>query len=119
MILISGNHRKPQLSKFCQLHGEDTQRQSIRDTFRLVSKRDESVCNFLKGGLLIEESDNRPIERHDAMLYFVFYVDFSDSELGIEDIIQAGLMGAAVPAVSAVKNVNLPEIPKKYFVTSV
>lgn len=30
---------------------EDTQQQIIRETFHLVSKRDENVCNFLEGGL--------------------------------------------------------------------
>ncbi|XP_045675571.1 AP-3 complex subunit sigma-1-like [Phyllostomus hastatus] len=111
-ILIFSNHRKPQLSKFHQLYGGDTQQQIIRDIFHLVSKRDASVCNFLKRGLLIGESDNKLIDRHYAMLYFVFCVDFPDSELGIGAIIQAGLTGAPARAASAVKNVNLPEIPR-------
>lgn len=33
------------------LQSEDTQQQIIRETFHLVSKRDENVCNFLEGGL--------------------------------------------------------------------
>jgi hypothetical protein len=30
---------------------EDTEQQIIRETFHLVSKRDENVCNFLEGGM--------------------------------------------------------------------
>uniref|UniRef100_A0A8C0USF9 Adaptor related protein complex 3 subunit sigma 1 n=1 Tax=Cyanistes caeruleus TaxID=156563 RepID=A0A8C0USF9_CYACU len=67
---------------------EDTQQQIIRETFHLVSKRDENVCNFLEGGLLIGGSDNKLIYRHYATLYFVFCVDSSESELGILDLIQ-------------------------------
>ncbi|XP_062368770.1 AP-3 complex subunit sigma-1 isoform X6 [Cinclus cinclus] len=111
-ILIFNNHGKPRLSKFYQRYSEDTQQQIIRETFHLVSKRDENVCNFLEGGLLIGGSDNKLIYRHYATLYFVFCVDSSESELGILDLIQAGLAGAPARAVSAVKNMNLPEIPR-------
>eukprot|EP00795_Rhopilema_esculentum_P009556 gene9556-17304_t len=62
--------------------------QVIRETFHLVSKRDDSVCNFLEGGSLIGGSDFRLIYRHYATLYFVFCVDSSESELGILDLIQ-------------------------------
>ncbi|KAM9331155.1 AP-3 complex subunit sigma-1 isoform 2-T2 [Gastrophryne carolinensis] len=111
-ILIFNNHGKPRLCKFYQHYSEDTQQQIIRETFHLVSKRDENVCNFLEGGLLIGGSDNKLIYRHYATLYFVFCVDSSESELGILDLIQAGLAGAPARAVSAVKNMNLPEIPR-------
>ncbi|XP_055489143.1 uncharacterized protein LOC129695819 isoform X2 [Leucoraja erinacea] len=67
---------------------EDTQQQIIRETFHLVSKRDENVCNFLEGGMLIGGADNKLIYRHYATLYFVFCVDSSESELGILDLIQ-------------------------------
>lgn len=33
------------------LQSEDTEQQIIRETFHLVSKRDENVCNFLEGGM--------------------------------------------------------------------
>lgn len=39
---------------FClssSLQNEDTEQQIIRETFHLVSKRDENVCNFLEGGM--------------------------------------------------------------------
>ncbi|XP_040839465.1 AP-3 complex subunit sigma-1-like isoform X2 [Ochotona curzoniae] len=133
-ILIFNNHGKLRLSKFHQPYSEDTQQQIIRETFHLVSKRDENVYNLLEGGLLIGGSYNKPIYRHYATLYFVFCVDSSESELGILDLIQvfmetldkcfenvcelglifhvdkAGLAGAPARAVSAVKNMNLPEI---------
>ena len=171
-ILIFNNHGKPRLSKFYQPYSEDTQQQIIRETFHLVSKRDENVCNFLEGGSLIRWSDNKLIYRHYATLSFVFCENSSESELVILDLIQlfvetldkcfenvceldlifhvdnvhnifaemvmgrmvletnmneivthtdaqtkleksvAGLAGAPARAVSAVKNTNLPEIPR-------
>ncbi|XP_072440274.1 AP-3 complex subunit sigma-1 isoform X4 [Chiloscyllium punctatum] len=87
-ILIFNNHGKPRLSKFYERYSEDTQQQIIRETFHLVSKRDENVCNFLEGGMLIGGADNKLIYRHYATLYFVFCVDSSESELGILDLIQ-------------------------------
>uniref|UniRef100_A0A8C2X8J4 Adaptor related protein complex 3 subunit sigma 1 n=1 Tax=Cyclopterus lumpus TaxID=8103 RepID=A0A8C2X8J4_CYCLU len=147
-ILIFNNHGKPRLSKFYEHYSEDTEQQIIRETFHLVSKRDENVCNFLEGGMLIGGSDYRLIYRHYATLYFVFCVDSSESELGILDLIQvhnilaemvmggmvletnmneiitqvdsqnkmekseAGIAGAPARAVSAVKNMNLPEMPR-------
>ncbi|XP_023238385.1 AP-3 complex subunit sigma-2-like [Centruroides sculpturatus] len=67
---------------------EDMQQQILRETFQLVSKRDDNVCNFLEGGSLIGGSDYKLIYRHYATLYFVFCVDSSESELGILDLIQ-------------------------------
>ncbi|XP_013382470.1 AP-3 complex subunit sigma-1 isoform X2 [Lingula anatina] len=87
-VLVFNNHGKPRVSKFYQHFPEDTQQQIIRETFHLVSKRDDNVCNFLEGGTLIGGSDYRLIYRHYATLYFVFCVDSSESELGILDLIQ-------------------------------
>lgn len=66
-ILVFNNHGKPRLSKFYQyfvcnknltsstllndfFKAEDMQQQIIKETFQLVSKRDDNVCNFLEGG---------------------------------------------------------------------
>nr|CAH7728217.1 unnamed protein product [Callosobruchus chinensis] len=87
-ILVFNNHGKPRLSKFYQHFPEDMQQQIIKETFQLVSKRDDNVCNFLEGGSLIGGSDYKLIYRHYATLYFVFCVDSSESELGILDLIQ-------------------------------
>lgn len=112
-ILVFNNHGKPRLSKFYQyfvsvmtdstchcylllasvknvllFQNEDMQQQIIKETFQLVSKRDDNVCNFLEGGSLIGGSDYKLIYRHYATLYFVFCVDSSESELGILDLIQ-------------------------------
>uniref|UniRef100_A0A3Q1B936 AP complex mu/sigma subunit domain-containing protein n=1 Tax=Amphiprion ocellaris TaxID=80972 RepID=A0A3Q1B936_AMPOC len=87
-ILIFNNHGKPRLIRFYQYFAEDMQQQIIRETFHLVSKRDDNVCNFLEGGSLIGGSDYKLIYRHYATLYFVFCVDSSESELGILDLIQ-------------------------------
>lgn len=35
---------------FLKKKPEDLQQQIIKETFQLVSKRDENVCNFLEGG---------------------------------------------------------------------
>eukprot|EP00058_Branchiostoma_floridae_P022181 XP_002607671.1 hypothetical protein BRAFLDRAFT_82886 [Branchiostoma floridae] len=87
-IVVFNNHGKPRLIKFFQHYNEDMQQQIVRETFHLVSKRDENVCNFQEGGSLIGGSDYKIIYRHYATLYFVFCVDSSESELGILDLIQ-------------------------------
>lgn len=76
----------------------------------MVSKRDETSCNFLEGSRLAKihsladtehqlyslpplsklgSGEWRLIYRHYATLYFVFCVDSNESELGILDLIQA------------------------------
>lgn len=90
-ILVFNNHGKPRLSKFYTRYSEDEQQQIIRETFQLVSKREDNVCNFLEGGSLIGGSDYKLIYRHYATLFFVFCVDSSESELGILDLIQVGV----------------------------
>ncbi|NWX02572.1 AP3S2 protein, partial [Caloenas nicobarica] len=179
-ILVFNNHGKPRLVRFYQHLAEEVQQQIIRETFHLVLKRDDHICNFLECGLhlspclrsLFGGSDYKLIYRHYATLYFVFCVDSSESELGILDLIQVfvetldkcfenvceldlifhmdkvhhilqevviggmvletnmneivaqveaqsklekaegGLSAAPSRAVSAVKNINLPEIPR-------
>uniref|UniRef100_A0A3Q4BL20 AP complex mu/sigma subunit domain-containing protein n=1 Tax=Mola mola TaxID=94237 RepID=A0A3Q4BL20_MOLML len=170
-ILIFNNHGKPRLIRFYQYFAEDMQQQIIRETFHLVSKRDDNVCNFLEGGSLIGGSDYKLIYRHYATLYFVFCVDSNylfdcpnSSQVFVEtldkcfenvcelDLIfhmdkvhyilqevvmggmvletnmneivgqvelqnrmeksEGGLSAAPARAVSAVKNMNLPEIPR-------
>ncbi|XP_006932319.1 AP-3 complex subunit sigma-2 isoform X1 [Panthera pardus] len=147
-ILVFNNHGKPRLVRFYQRFPEEIQQQIVRETFHLVLKRDDNICNFLEGGSLIGGSDYKLIYRHYATLYFVFCVDSSESELGILDLIQVhyilqevvmggmvletnmneivaqieaqnrleksegGLSAAPARAVSAVKNINLPEIPR-------
>lgn len=76
------------MTKFFTHYSEDMQHQIIRETFHIVSRRDDNVCNFLEGGTLIGGSDFKIIYRHYATLYFVFCVDSSESELGILDLIQ-------------------------------
>jgi len=87
-ILVFNNSAKPRLIKFYEHYSEEIQQQIIRETYQLVSKRDENVCNFLEGGSLIGGNDYRLIYRHYATLYFIFCVDSSESELGILDLIQ-------------------------------
>ncbi|XP_066934596.1 AP-3 complex subunit sigma-2-like [Clytia hemisphaerica] len=87
-ILVFNNHGKPRLSKFFTHYSEEVQQQIIRESFHLVSRRDDNVCNFLEGGTALGGADSRLIYRHYATLYFVFCVDSSESELGILDLIQ-------------------------------
>jgi len=87
-ILVFNNHGKPRLIKFFNHYKEEVQQQIIRESFQLVSRRDDNVCNFLEGGTALGGADSRLIYRHYATLYFVFCVDSSESELGILDLIQ-------------------------------
>ncbi|XP_074773293.1 AP-3 complex subunit sigma-2 isoform X2 [Athene noctua] len=87
-ILVFNNHGKPRLVRFYQHLAEEVQQQIIRETFHLVLKRDDHICNFLECGSLFGGSDYKLIYRHYATLYFVFCVDSSESELGILDLIQ-------------------------------
>lgn len=88
-VLVFNNHGKPRVNQFYQYYTESEQQQIVRETFQLVSKREDHVCNFLEGaGSVIGGTDCKLIYRHYATLYFVFCVDSSESELGILDLIQ-------------------------------
>ncbi|WAQ96575.1 AP3S1-like protein [Mya arenaria] len=109
-ILVFNNHGKPRMSRFYQYYPEDMQQQIVRETFHLVSKRDDNVCNFLEGGTLIGGSDFKIIYRHYATLYFVFCVDSSESELGILDLIQVHYILAELVMGGMVLETNMTEI---------
>uniref|UniRef100_A0A673L1I3 Adaptor related protein complex 3 subunit sigma 2 n=1 Tax=Sinocyclocheilus rhinocerous TaxID=307959 RepID=A0A673L1I3_9TELE len=143
-ILIFNNHGKPRLIRFYQYFAEDMQQQIIRETFHLVSKRDDNVCSFLEGGSLIGGSDYKLIYRHYAKLPVglwleslrfccLFQVHYILQEVvmggmvletNMNEIVtqvelqnrmeksEGGLSAAPARAVSAVKNMNLPEIPR-------
>ncbi|KAF9208335.1 AP-3 complex subunit sigma-1 [Haplosporangium sp. Z 27] len=101
-VLIFNNHGNPRLTKFyqqivrtqiCDMNMElqqdiATQQALIKEIFSLISKRPDTVCNFLEGSQMLGGQDTRVIYRHYATLYFVFVVDESESELGILDLIQ-------------------------------
>ncbi|KAG0228535.1 hypothetical protein BGW41_003395 [Actinomortierella wolfii] len=87
-VLIFNNHGNPRLTKFYQSIDIATQQALIKEIFHLISKRPDTVCNFLEGSQLLGGQDTRVIYRHYATLYFVFVVDESESELGILDLIQ-------------------------------
>eukprot|EP00003_Mantamonas_plastica_P002371 TRINITY_DN1180_c0_g2_i11.p3 TRINITY_DN1180_c0_g2~~TRINITY_DN1180_c0_g2_i11.p3 ORF type:complete len:189 (-),score=63.94 TRINITY_DN1180_c0_g2_i11:28-594(-) len=87
-VLIINNQGKPRLDKFFEENLTDEAKADIiQETYLLVSKRGDNVCNFLDGGSCWEE-DTKLIYRHYATLYFIFCVDSSESELGILDLIQ-------------------------------
>eukprot|EP01126_Amoeba_proteus_P046945 TRINITY_DN5330_c0_g1_i5.p1 TRINITY_DN5330_c0_g1~~TRINITY_DN5330_c0_g1_i5.p1 ORF type:complete len:169 (+),score=27.14 TRINITY_DN5330_c0_g1_i5:98-604(+) len=86
-ILIINNYGKPRLINFYDMVGDEPKQQSIiREIFKLISKRGEHMCNFLEGGRQWGP-DTKIIYRQYATLYFVFWVDSSESELGILDLI--------------------------------
>ncbi|CAO3563718.1 unnamed protein product [Mortierella alpina] len=87
-VLIFNNHGNPRLTKFYQPIDIATQQALIKEIFNLISKRPDTVCNFLEGSQMLGGQDTRVIYRHYATLYFVFVVDESESELGILDLIQ-------------------------------
>ncbi|KAJ1963011.1 Sigma-adaptin 3A [Dipsacomyces acuminosporus] len=87
-VLIFNQLGKPRLVKFYEQLDTATQQQILREIHALVSKRPDTLCNFLEGSRQIGVSDSRIIYRHYATLYFVFVVDSSESELGILDLIQ-------------------------------
>jgi len=87
-ILVINNHGLPRLTKFYDQKIAFSQReQIIRDCFTQVSKRSDTVCNFLEGNNVWGEGV-KLIYRHYATLYFIFAVDAAESELGVLDLIQ-------------------------------
>ncbi|XP_054165886.1 AP-3 complex subunit sigma-1-like [Oppia nitens] len=87
-VLIFNHKGKPRLTKFYEHFAEDVQQKIIKETFQLVSTRDDHVCNVLHAGVLVDDSDFKLIYRHYATLYFVMCADTAESELGILDLIQ-------------------------------
>ena len=89
-VFIINNHGQPRAAKFYEQIPEAQQQQLIRDIFLLVSKRPDTVCNFLDGDQLSGAwgKGTKLIYRHYATLYFVFACENTESELGILDLIQ-------------------------------
>jgi len=86
-ILIVNNYGKPRLINFYDISGDEAKQQTIiREIFKLISKRGPHMCNFLEGGRQWGP-DTKIIYRQYATLYFIFWVDSSESELGILDLI--------------------------------
>ena len=56
---------------FILFQNESQQQQIIKETFQLVSKRDDNVCNFLEGGSLIGGSDYKLIYRYKPDLELI------------------------------------------------
>ena len=63
-------------------------------TYAVHAKVDvaDQTTSFISLSRLIGGADYRLIYRHYATLYFVFCVDSSESELGILDLIQVGIL---------------------------
>jgi AP-3 complex subunit sigma len=87
-ILVINNYGLPRLLKFYEIKDTALQQKLLQETFKLVSKRQSYMCNFIEGSTTSWGKDTKLIYRHYATLYFVFVVDDSESELGILDLIQ-------------------------------
>jgi len=87
VILVVNNHGQPRLLKFYEKIPFSSRESVVGECFNLVSKRSDSVCNFLEGSETFGK-DVKLIYRHYATLYFIFAVDEAESELGILDLIQ-------------------------------
>jgi len=64
------------------------QQKLLNETFKMVSKRQSYMCNFIEGAGTSWGKNTKLIYRHYATLYFIFVVDDTESELGILDLIQ-------------------------------
>ncbi|KAF4110436.1 hypothetical protein G5714_009688 [Onychostoma macrolepis] len=105
---------------------EDTEQQIIRETFHLVSKRDENVfvetldkCfeNVCELDLIFHMDKVHNILAEMVMGGMVLETNMSEIITQVEaqgkmEKSEAGIAGAPARAVSAVKNMNLPEMPK-------
>uniref|UniRef100_A0A6B2LMV1 AP complex subunit sigma n=1 Tax=Arcella intermedia TaxID=1963864 RepID=A0A6B2LMV1_9EUKA len=86
-IMVINNDGKPRVTAFYENMSEEKEKQLIREIFKLLSKRTKFMCNFVEGGPLWGKN-TKIIYRQYATLFFVFWVDDSESELGILDLIQ-------------------------------
>ncbi len=86
-ILIINNNGRARLTKFYTKVPYEQHEEVVRDVFSMISKRSDSVCNFLEGCKHFGK-DVRLIYRRYATLTFVFAVDDGESELGVLDLIQ-------------------------------
>jgi AP-3 complex subunit sigma len=88
-VMIINNSGKARMIKFYEQFSDAVQQAIVRETFSLLAKRSDNVCNFLEGGSVVAlGKDTRLVYRHYATLFFIFAVDDSESELGILDLIQ-------------------------------
>eukprot|EP01029_Cantina_marsupialis_P027974 TRINITY_DN774251_c0_g1_i1.p1 TRINITY_DN774251_c0_g1~~TRINITY_DN774251_c0_g1_i1.p1 ORF type:complete len:175 (-),score=24.35 TRINITY_DN774251_c0_g1_i1:336-815(-) len=87
-VLIFNNLGKARLLRFYDHYTETQQQEILNSVYSVISKRSDSVCQFVEG-ISIPHFDDKTklIYRHYATLYFVFVVDEQESELGILDLV--------------------------------
>ncbi|GFO40583.1 Ap-3 complex subunit sigma [Plakobranchus ocellatus] len=122
-ILVFNNHGKPRLSKFYQYYPEDVQHQIIRETFHLVSKRDDNVfvetldkCfeNVCELDLIFHVDKVHYILSELVMGGMVLETNMTEIITRIEEQNklekqEAGISAAPARAVSAMKEMNIPQ----------
>jgi AP-3 complex subunit sigma len=91
-VLVFNNLGKTRISRFYTPLSHQDEQLVARLAYTHISRRDESSCNIaeITEGKLAQvfPEDTRMIYRHYATLYFVFFADRMESELGILDLIQ-------------------------------
>jgi AP-3 complex subunit sigma len=87
-ILVINNYGNPRLMRFYEVKDTSMQQKLLNETFKMVSKRQSYMCNFIEGTGTSWGKNTKLIYRHYATLYFIFVVDDTESELGILDLIQ-------------------------------
>ncbi|XP_049851682.1 AP-3 complex subunit sigma-2-like [Schistocerca gregaria] len=88
-IIILNNYGNVRLSRFYTTKDCALQQKILKETFKLISGRGDNMCNFIEGSHTdICEEGKKIVYRNYATLFFVFFIDSGESELGILDIIQ-------------------------------
>ena len=80
-ILVFNIRGQARMMKFFDSCTIELQQKLLRDAYQMISKRDESSCNF------IELNESKLVYRHYATLYFVIVIDASESEYDIYEVI--------------------------------
>ncbi|XP_073850182.1 AP-3 complex subunit sigma-1 isoform X11 [Macaca fascicularis] len=119
-ILIFNNHGKPRLSKFYQPYVfVETLDKCFENVCELdlifhVDKVHNILAEMVMGGMVLETNMNEIVTQIDAQnkLEKSEQIVYTGLFCISQDFSQAGLAGAPARAVSAVKNMNLPEIPR-------
>ena len=80
-ILVFNIRGQARMMKFFDSCSIEQQQKLLRDSYQMISKRDENSCNF------IELNESKLVYRHYATLYFVVVIDSSESEYDIYEVI--------------------------------
>ena len=80
-VLVFNIRGQARMMKFFDSCSIELQQKLLRESYQMISKRDENACNF------IELNESKLVYRHYATLYFVVVIDSSESEYDIYEVI--------------------------------